>query len=67
VVIPHAGSDSPRGQITVRVGLPVWFINGDDGIPVATAEGVEGAYLGVRFSARPREQRDGGTRLPGTA
>lgn len=65
--IPHAGPKSPKGQITVRCGNPGHFVKGEDGVPVACSESTEGAFYGVRYSARPFEQRQDAARVPGTA
>lgn len=65
--IPHAGPTSPKGQITVRAGAPGHFRKGEDGAPVACAADADGAFYGVRYSARPFEQRNDSARMPGTA
>lgn len=65
--IPHMGDGVAKGQVTVRHGDPTWFITPEDGPPEPVSEGTEGAYLGVRYSVRPLEQRSQANRLPGTA
>ncbi len=66
-VILYADTDSPKGQVTARCGETTWYRTTDDGIVIATTEGAEGAYLGIRYSVRPFEQRGSTARLPGTA
>lgn len=64
--IPHIADGSPKGQITARPQAPAYYVNGTDGKPVAAAKDTPNAYLGVRYSVRPFEQRKGTARLPGT-
>ena len=65
--IPHAHPDSPKGQVTARVGTPMHYVNTGDTEPQACDATTEGAYLGVRYSVRPFERRNSTARLPGTA
>lgn len=65
--IPHRAEHSPMGQITVRTGVVCHYRNDDKGIPTVCGEKDEGAYLGLRYSVRPLEQRGDANRLPGTA
>jgi hypothetical protein len=65
--IPHAGPTSPKGQVTARTGNVDWFRKIADGEYVQTAKTTEGAFMGVRYSVRPFEQRGDTARLPGSA
>lgn len=65
--IPHRQDGTPDGQITVRTGDPLFFIATDKGYDVAPDAKAEGAFLAVRFSARPFENRNDTARLPGSA
>lgn len=65
--IPFKAENSPMGQVTCRTGDITWYKTGADGVPTACAATDDGAYLGLRFSVRPLEQRGGSKRLPGTA
>lgn len=65
--IPHMADGAPKGQVTARTGDPGYFVKGADGVPVAAAQGDEGAFYGMRYSVRPFEQRGDSARLPGTA
>lgn len=65
--IPFKAEHSPMGQVTCRTGVPIFYKTGSDGKPEACAETDEGAYLGLRYSVRPLEQRGDSNRLPGTA
>jgi hypothetical protein len=64
--IPHMALGSPVGQVTARTGEPSWYANDAAGIPQNAAQGDAGAYLGVRYSVRPFEDRKGTARAPGT-
>ena len=64
--VPHADSDSPKGQVTVRVGNVQKFKDTADGW-IAMREGDTAAgMLGVRYAVKPFETRKGQARLPGT-
>lgn len=65
--VPHADAAAPKGQVTVRAGNTMYYRNQHDGIPEACDATADGAYLGVRYSVRPLEQRSDTHRLPGTA
>jgi hypothetical protein len=65
--LEYAHLNAPRGQVTARFGEPSWYVNGLGDVPVAATEAADGAYLGVRWSVRPFENRSGAARLPGTA
>lgn len=65
--IPHKAPTSPPGQITVRAGAPGHYRKGEDGVPVSCEPTDEGAFYGVRYSARPFEQRQDTKALPGTS
>jgi hypothetical protein len=65
--IPHAGPNAPKGQVTARCGDVAWYRTTADGEHVVTVKDADGAYLGVRYSVRPFEQRATTGRLPGTA
>jgi hypothetical protein len=65
--IPHAGPASPKGQVTARCGNVGHYRKVSDGEYVACADTAEGAFMGVRYSVRPHEQRTTTARLPGTA
>lgn len=65
--IPHRGEHSPMGQITARPQAPAWYRITEAGLPIATTKDAPGAFLGVRYSVRPFEQRKDSNRLPGTA
>lgn len=65
--IPHRAEHSPMGQITVRTGVVCHYKLDAKGIPTVCNEKDEGAYLGIRYSVRPLEQRGDTNRLPGTA
>jgi hypothetical protein len=64
--VPHAGPTSPKGQITFRAGNVGHYRKATDGTYITCAADAEGAFYGVRYSARPREQRSDAQRLPGT-
>lgn len=65
--IPHAGPASPKGQVTARCGNVGHYRKlNDAGEYVACDEKAEGAFMGVRYSVRPAEQRTT-KRLPGSA
>lgn len=65
--IPHRAEHSPMGQVTVRTGVICHYKLNDEGVPAVCGEKDEGAYLGLRYSVRPLEQRGDANRLPGTA
>lgn len=65
--VPHAGSTSPQGQVTARCGDPGYYRAHGDAEYVACDAAAEGAFLAVRYSVRPLEQRATTARLPGTA
>lgn len=65
--IPHKAEQSPMGQVTVRTGVVCHYKLNDKNVPVVCGEKDEGAYLGLRYSVRPLEQRGDANRLPGTA
>lgn len=67
VAIPHAGPDSPTGQVTVRTGEVNHYRKDSSGDQVVCQPDADGAQLGVRYSVRPLEQRSSTRRLPGTA
>jgi hypothetical protein len=67
VAIPHASPDSPKGQVTARCGAIGHYIKGEDGTATATDPATPGAFIGVRYSVRPFEQRSDSQRVPGTA
>ncbi len=64
--IPHCGDKSPKGQVTARTGEPTYYVTKDDGEVVDCASTDTGAYLGVRYSVRPFEQRKSTAHLPGS-
>jgi len=64
VDVPHAGPDSPKGQVTARTGEPAHYVKGADGVPEAATPTADGAWLGVRYSVRPFEQRKDTARMP---
>ena len=64
VDVPHAGPDSPKGQVTARTGEPAHYVKGADGVPEAATPTADGAFLGVRYSVRPFEQRKDTARMP---
>ena len=64
--IPHEGPSVLRGQVTARVSDATYYRTNDTGQTVACGQVSEGAYLGVRYSVRPFEQRGSAARLPGT-
>lgn len=63
--IPHADGDSPKGQITVRCGTIQHYRQAEAGLMPCAAD-AEGAFLGVRYSARPFEARKDRAKVPGT-
>lgn len=65
--IPHAGPTSPKGQVTARTGNVGSFRKTADDTYEACDATAEGAFLGLRFSVRPFEQRSDTRRAPGTA
>lgn len=65
--IPHAGPTSPKGQVTARTGDVRHFRKVADDEYIACEPTTDGAFLGVRYSVRPFEQRSDTARLPGTA
>jgi hypothetical protein len=65
--IPHIGPTSPKGQITVRAGAPNHYRKLTDGTYEQCDKSTEGAFYGVRYSARPFEQRQDAKALPGTS
>jgi hypothetical protein len=65
--VPHAAANSPKGQVTARPQAPGWWRKTEDGKSVACTQDATGAFLGVRYSVRPFEQRKDSARLPGTA
>jgi hypothetical protein len=65
--IPHAGPNSPKGQVTARCGDPGHYRKMEDGQYVTTDPKHADAFMGVRYSVRPFEQRGDRARLPGTA
>lgn len=65
--IPHAGPTSPKGQVTARTGDTRHFRKVADDEYVACEATTAGAFLGLRYSVRPFEQRADAARLPGTA
>lgn len=64
--IPHAGENSPKGQVTARAGEPTYFVNNEDGTYEQAEKDAPGAYLGVRYSVRPFEARSDSARVPGS-
>lgn len=64
--IPHASGHSPKGQVTARPQAPGFYVVTSDGKPIAATKDATGAFLGVRYSVRPFEQRKEASRLPGT-
>jgi len=62
--VPHAGPDSPKGQVTARTGEPAHYITPEGGVPEPATPTAEGAWLGVRYSVRPFEQRKDTARMP---
>ena len=64
--IPHKHGTSPFGQITIRTGEVRAYRLLSSGIPVACDATEDGAFLGVRYSARPFEERSGARKLPGS-
>lgn len=67
VDIPHRAEHSPKGQITARPQAPAYYVTSATGMPVAATKDTPQAYLGVRYSVRPFEQRNSARRLPGSA
>lgn len=65
--VPHAGPNSPKGQVTARCGTPGHYRKTEDGEYLNTTKDTAGAFYGVRYSVRPFEQRGDKARLPGTA
>ena len=66
VAIPHREAGTPDGQVTARCGAPAWFKLSTAGEAVPCSNNDEGAFLGVRYSVMPFEQRKATARLPGT-
>ncbi|SRR5216683_2358838 len=65
-VVPFIGDKSPKGQVTARKGEPIYYVTKPDGTVEDCTPDTEGAFLGVRYSVRPFEQRSTTARLPGT-
>lgn len=65
--IPYRVEHSPMGQVTCRTGDVMHYKLDDSGVPFACGEKDDGAFLGLRYSVRPLEQRGDAKRLPGTA
>lgn len=64
--IPFADAGSPQGQVTARCMPAQYYCTDADGDVVSSDAGDDGAFLGIRYSVRPFEQRNAGRRLPGT-
>jgi len=65
--IPHRDTDAPMGQITVRFGKVGHYTKSETGEATPAEATADGAFLGVRYSARAFEGRGDSTRVPGTA
>lgn len=65
--IPHAGPNSPPGQVTVRCGDPSYYRKTEADSYAMCDKGDEGAFIAVRYSVRPFEKRRDAARAPGTA
>lgn len=65
--IPHAGPTSPKGQVTARCGPVGHYRKVADDEYVISSAGAASAFVGVRYSVRPFEQRGDTARLPGSA
>lgn len=64
--IPHASGNSPRGQVTARCGAVGHFRKTADGEYEACAATADGAFIGLRYSVRPFENRKDTARAPGS-
>ena len=64
--IPHAGPNSPSGQVTARCGSAQRYRRTNAGNIIPCTPDADGAFLGVRYSVRPFEQRKDTARAPGT-
>jgi hypothetical protein len=64
-VIPFIGEESPMGQVTCRMGEIGWYKTDANNENIACTATAEGAFLAVRYSVRPFEQRSSASRLPG--
>lgn len=67
IPIPFAADGVMAGQVTARCGNVGYFVKGEDDKYTACDKGTKGAFLGMRYSVRPREQRKDTARVPGTA
>lgn len=67
VEIPHAGPNAPKGQVTARTGGVGTYRKTGDGEYIACDATADGAFMGVRYSVRPFEQRSTTARVPGSA
>lgn len=65
--LAYADPVSPKGQVTVRCGDPAYYAKAEDGTYFMPALTTPDAFLAVRYSVRPLEQRTATKRLPGTA
>jgi hypothetical protein len=64
--VPLAAQNAPRGQVTARCGAVAWYRSVADMEYVACDKTAEAAFMGVRYSVRPFEQRGDTRKLPGS-
>lgn len=65
--VPFRKEGTPDGQVTARTGVTGYYRLMSDGTVTSCDAADDGAFLGIRYSVRPLEQRGDTKRLPGTA